>query len=182
MLNRNVFIKALIISAFSVSLVFCFSNNAESWSVFDTFDMRISRQWQGLQGDDWSDWHINYVNKIQKSHDNYYNSIQNSGKGGYFKSHEIQYRPLIVWFAFNNGTVSEPILLNTSGSKKYDNFNVEVVEKTEVPEFPKPLNRVFMWDGEISDLIKYLKYKNVLPENYSLSNKIAPNNIDWDKI
>lgn len=148
----------------------------------DSYDLKISRYWQGLNDIYWKDWHMEYIQNLSDKHDSLYDLTQAQGKGAYFKSGEIQYQPLIIWFVYKDLSVSEPIIVVSSGSKKYDKFNCDVIKATIAPDFPENVARVFMWDGNIKDLIEYLKYKGVLPAKYNLNNSILPTQIHWEKI
>ncbi|MEW5821885.1 MAG: hypothetical protein AB1782_16950 [Cyanobacteriota bacterium] len=179
--------KCLLILIFIFSSVILFSGIyniavAKTIYAFDTFDLKIARYWQGLNDNDWRSWSINYYKDILDTHDNLYEAIQGAGKGGYFKSGEIKYRPLIIWFVYDNSTVSEPKIIRSSGSPKYDGFSCSVIKNTKVPPFPAERQRIFMWDGDTTEVLKYLKYSGVMPANYSLNQNITPDKISWQKI
>ncbi len=176
---------AVLLSAvfiFILSIALCGMVLATSLQVYDRDEYKITRYWQGLYNNDWSNWQINYSLNMSETHDNLYQYTQKTGKGGYFKSGEITKQPLYIWFIYNDGKLSEPLLIYSSGSRKYDLFNVEVIKKTTVPVFPEKVDKVFMWDGDINDLLKYLKYRGVLPYNTSLKQRITPDMLNWNNL
>lgn len=176
-------ISKYLIFAFMIGILSFYSiAKASSTMIYDTFDLKLSRQWQGLNNQTWANWHIKYKLSLSDSHDTLYKKTQQSNNGSYFKSGEITNRPLIIWFAYKDSRISQPAVIYTSGSAKYDNFNIEVIKKTSVPSFPEDKDRIFMWDGELKDLVRFLKSKGVFPYNYSLQNNIDASMINWEKI
>lgn len=149
---------------------------------YDTLDLRLVRYWQGLNKPYWVDWTVDYSLKLLETHDSLYQSTQRSGKGGYFKNDSIKIRPLIIWFVHNDGSTSKPLVVKSSGCLKYDLFYCNVIEKTKAPVFPERRNRIFMWDGETSEVVQYLKYKGVLPMDYQINNTTSPYQFNWEKI
>jgi hypothetical protein len=183
---RELYLKNLIkicLMMFLVVGITLFNTGlASSLRNYDSNEQKMTRYWQGLYTTDWSTWQISYNIWLLDTHDKLYQYTQKIGKGGYFKNGEITERPLVIWFVYPDGKISEPHVIKTSGSKKYDLFNVEVIKKTKVPEFPERKNRIFMWDGELNDLVKFLRYKEVLPYTYSFQQKLSPQDIHWERL
>ena len=142
----------------------------------------MARYWQGLNTDEWRKWFIRYEGNLLTTHDRLYKSTQRAGRGSYFKSGEIKYRPLIIWFAYSDSSISKPEVIKSSGSVKYDNFNCNVIKNTRVPVFPTSQKKVFMWDGNIREVVRYLKYRGVMPVNYRLGQRISPSMINWNRM
>lgn len=185
MLKLHLKIKILLILLFAFgSLLFYagFSNKtrANPLSVFDTPELKLARYWQGLNDEQWVNWFINYYVVMQKNHDMLYLATQNAGRGGYFKDGSVIDRPLIIWFVYSDGHISEPQVIESSGSSKYDVFYVGVIKTTNILEFPDQTPKIFMWDGTIDDVVKYLKSRGVLPPNYLPGMKISADQIRWE--
>ena len=179
--------KLFLIISFILICVMMFScilnlSTARASYIYDTNDFKLSRYWQGLNNTTWSNWFIDYYLEMLNTHDTLYKSTQQSGKGNYFKSGIIKYRPLYIWFVYENGTITRPTLVKSSGCTLYDEFYKNVILKTVVPEFPEKKERIFMWDGETSEVLMYLKRSGVLPVDYQLGQPITQNQIQWDRI
>lgn len=185
-LSVSKYTAALILIFVCLSMVLLFQIGNKSFAnplySYDTLDLRLSRYWQGLNTPNWADWSVNYYLSLAQSHDKLYEATQSAGNGGYFKSNTIKTRPLIIWFVYNNGSTTKPEVIKSSGNDKYDLFNCSVIEKAKVPEFPENHNRVFVWDGEITEVISYLKNKGVLPVDYQIDNTNLHYQFNWEKI
>lgn len=180
--NKSAILIGLLVVAVIIAgnLVNCLS--AKNIYTYDTQELRISRYWQGLKSSYWANWFVDYYKNIYDKHDAMYKSTQRSRKGRYFKSGVIKYRPAIIWFAYPDGTTSWPRVIKSSGSKTYDDFNIRVIRSSKIPNFPSACKRVFMFDGEISDVLLYLKNKGVIPKTYTLKQSISPAQIKWENL
>lgn len=135
-----------------------------------------------INGKDWLFWQYNYLKNIRDTHDKLYLQAQKNNKQQYFKTGEIVFRPLIIWFAFKDKTFSEPQVLTSSGSKLYDKFNCDVIKQSTIPDFPEDKKRLLMFEGNLDELINYLKKQGVLPSAFDLYKPINPFQINLDKI
>lgn len=183
--NKRVFKNIIIV--WILFIIFCIFNHyenvfAEEIEDYYKEELSISRYWQQLKNAPWEEWQVKYKNKLLDTDIYLYKHYTGSSIFSQIENKSITTRPLIVWFVFNDGSISTPQIIISSGSNKYDNYWCEVIRKTCIVPFPQDKCRIFMWEGDIIDVMEYLINKNVLPTDYNINKWVSPSEIHWEKI